>query len=323
MSQLNKIFAIVDQELGAMQNLLSTELNSKIPFLYEIVQFAASKGGKKLRPALFFLMAGMLGYQEKENISMALSIELIHTATLMHDDVVDNASLRRGAPSTNQVYGNAFSVLSGDFLYSRAFQLMVACNHMAAMRYMADTTNAMAEGEVLQLMMSHNPDIDTEAYWQIIGLKTAPLFQAGAVVPAMMVEASQELLEVCKTIGTAVGMAFQMTDDILDYCGNSQDTGKVVGHDLYEGRTTLPIILALRSANQEQRAYLRRVITDGKDIDMQKIQDIIEETGAINSAKNMVLREIDRGFKGLEHFSDNPYKVAIKDLLEFIPDRLA
>jgi octaprenyl-diphosphate synthase len=248
-------------------------------------------------------------------------IEFIHTATLLHDDVVDESELRRGRKTANALFGNAASVLVGDFLYSRAFQMMVGVDDMRVMRILADATNTIAEGEVLQLMNCHDPDIDEESYLRVIRFKTAKLFEAAGQVGAVLGRATEEQEGALARFGMHLGTAFQLVDDVLDYSGNFLETGKNLGDDLAEGKPTLPLLYAMRHGNAAQAGTIRHAIEHGGLTEFQTVLAAIKDTGALDHARAVARREADTAIAGLNLLPDSKYKEALLELASFAVDR--
>jgi len=251
---LEHLSALIGPDMKAVDAVIRNRLHSDVALVRQVAEYIIHSGGKRMRPALVLLAAGALGYQGNQHHEMAAVIEFIHTATLLHDDVVDESALRRGRDTANAIFGNAASVLVGDFLYSRAFQMMVEVDDMRVMRVLSDATNIIAEGEVLQLMNCHDADVDEARYMQVIHYKTAKLFEAAAQLGAILGQASPELERALTVYGKHLGTAFQLVDDVLDYSGQEADTGKHIGDDLAEGKPTLPLIYVMQHGNAEQAA---------------------------------------------------------------------
>src|SRR5438105_3769263 len=258
------MLAPVAEDMRRVDELIAARLESDVALVRKVAEYLVAAGGKRLRPALLLLACGALGYRGEARLSAAAVIEFIHTATLLHDDVVDESDLRRGRPTSNAAFGNASSVLVGDFLYSRSFQMMVDVGSMRVMRILADATNRIAEGEVLQLMNIHDPTVDEARYLRVVECKTATLFEAAARIGAVLCGAEAPLEQACARYGATLGTAFQIIDDVLDYDGDPHEIGKRVGDDLREGKATLPVIHALRQANPGQREQVEQAIRDGR-----------------------------------------------------------
>ena len=268
-----------------VDGVIRDRLSSRVALIDQISHYIINAGGKRIRPRLVLLFSEALGFDGPERYELAAIVEFIHTATLLHDDVVDESALRRGRATANAMFGNAASVLVGDFLYSRAFQMMVGVNRMRVLQVLADATNVIAEGEVLQLMNMHDPDLAVADYLQVIRYKTAKLFEASARLGAVLAGADAALEESCADFGRSLGTAFQLVDDLLDYEGNSSELGKNVGDDLREGKPTLPLLLAMESAPEPDRALIRHAIEHGE---LQKLPDIlaiVRSTGALDATR--------------------------------------
>jgi octaprenyl-diphosphate synthase len=278
------LLAPIGADLQAVDQVVRDRLHSEVALIGTIGDYIVGAGGKRLRPAVLLLIARALGYRGSAHIVLAAVIEFIHTATLLHDDVVDESDLRRGRPTSNAAFGNASSVLVGDFLYSRSFQMMVDVDSMRVMRILADATNRIAEGEVLQLMNIHDPTVDEARYLRVVECKTATLFEAAARIGAVLCEAEPLTEQACARYGAALGTAFQIIDDVLDYDGDPHEIGKRVGDDLREGKATLPVIHALRQANPGQRAQVEQAIRDGRG-DFAEIARIVHVHGSIEYAR--------------------------------------
>ncbi len=280
--------------MRAVDQVISQRLNSGVPLVGQVSQYIIAAGGKRLRPALLLLTCGALGYQSAQRFNLAAVVEFIHTATLLHDDVVDESVLRRGNPTANETFGNPASVLVGDFLYSRAFQMMVEAQNMRIMQVLADATNVIAEGEVMQLMNMHNAGLDEAGYLQVIRSKTAKLFEASARVGAILAGAEPALEEACAEYGQALGTAFQVIDDVLDYAGDAAVMGKSLGDDLREGKATLPLIAAMQRGNGSQRELIRNAIENGATEQLEAVIAIVRETGALAVSRQAAAREAER-----------------------------
>ena len=294
--------------------VIARRLTSDVALVNQIAGYIVHAGGKRMRPKLVLLFANALGFQGPERFELAAVVEFIHTATLLHDDVVDESSLRRGKQTANALFGNAASVLVGDFLYSRAFQMMVSTNRMRVLDVLAEATNVIAEGEVLQLMNMHDPDISVEDYLRVIRYKTAKLFEASARLGAVLADASPELEDACAAYGRALGTAFQLIDDVLDYEGDTQALGKNVGDDLREGKPTLPLLAAMERGTTEQREMIRHAIEHGEVERLPEIIDIVRTTGALEITRDAALRETEHAREKLSHLPLNKWREA---LLEF------
>ena len=279
--------------------------------LYEAMRHAAIGGGKRLRPVLLLLTCGALGYTGAQRHNLAAVVEFIHTATLLHDDVVDESTLRRGRPTANESFGNPASVLVGDFLYSRAFQMMVDADSMRVMQTLADATNVIAEGEVLQLMNMHDASLDEEGYLRVIRSKTAKLFEASARLGAILAGSPATTEAACAAYGQALGTAFQVIDDVLDYDGNAAEMGKNLGDDLREGKATLPLILAMQKGTTDQSQTVREAIETGSVDRLSEIVAIVRETGALEATRNAAAAEAQRAIDVAMQLPDNTYRQAM------------
>jgi octaprenyl-diphosphate synthase len=306
--------------MRAVDLVINDRLTSEVPLVKEVSQYIISAGGKRLRPALLLLVSGALGSNHPHRHTLAAVVEFIHTATLLHDDVVDESTLRRGRATANERFGNAPSVLVGDFLYSRAFQMMVDVNNMRVMQVLSDATNVIAEGEVQQLVNMHDPSLDEAAYLRVIRSKTAKLFEASARLAPILAGATAEVENACAVYGQALGTAFQVIDDVLDYEGDAQELGKNLGDDLREGKVTLPVICALKKASPTQHQLLQAAIVEGDSEHMDAILNIIRETGALEAARSSAMSEARRAMEAARTLPENPHRSALlqlaADLLE-------
>ncbi len=278
-----ELFPVLTSDLAETDRVIRQRLASHVPLISNIADYIVGAGGKRLRPMLLLLFARALGYRGAANqFLLAAVVEFIHTATLLHDDVVDESSLRRGRQTANAAFGNAPSVLVGDFLYSRAFQMMVEVDDMRVMSVLADATNTIAEGEVLQLLNCNDPDTDEERYMQVIRYKTARLFEAAAQLGAILCRAPAEVEQAAAEYGRRLGTAFQLVDDVLDYSGHIDEIGKNVGDDLREGKPTLPLIHVMLNGTDDERALVRRAIEQGSTAEYEPIMSAIRRTGALD-----------------------------------------
>lgn len=307
-------------DLTALDRLIRERLSSDVALVSTVSDYIIGSGGKRLRPILLMLVARALGWGERNDrdtnhhVLLAAVVEFIHTATLLHDDVVDESALRRGRQTANAAFGNAASVLVGDFLYSRAFQMMVEPGRMRVMQVLSDATNVIAEGEVLQLMNCNDPDVDEARYLQVIRYKTARLFEASARLGAILNDADAETEEAAAEYGRRVGTAFQLIDDALDYAGVTEDIGKNVGDDLREGKPTLPLIHVLSHGTPDQRALVRTAIEQGQTEHFDAIMAAVVSTGAIDYARAKAAQEAAAGRDALTRFPQSPYRQALIDL---------
>mgnify|MGYP001814316075 FL=1 len=304
-------------DMQAVDRLISTSLESDVALVSQVSHYIVASGGKRLRPLIVLLAARALGYDGEQQVPAAAIIEFIHTATLLHDDVVDSSSRRRGQDSANTVFGNQASVLVGDFLYSRAFQMMVDIGSMRVMQIMADATNTIAAGEVLQLMNVHDPDTTEDAYRQVIYRKTARLFEAGAQIAAVLAERSETDEAAMVEFGRNLGMAFQLVDDALDFDASPEELGKNLGDDLAEGKATLPLIYAMKHGESGDRELIRNAILEGGLDDLERIQTIIESTGALQYTAARAQEAADVAIGALSGIPDSDYKQALIAIAEF------
>lgn len=312
---------MVADDMAQVNLVISKRLSSGVPLVGQVASYIISAGGKRLRPVILLLTCGALGYQESHKFSMAAVVEFIHTATLLHDDVVDESTLRRGRPTANEKFGNPASVLVGDFLYSRAFQMMVAPGNMRIMQVLADATNVIAEGEVLQLMNMHDASLDEADYLHVIRSKTAKLFEASSRLAAILAQASPEIEDACATYGQALGTAFQVIDDVLDYEGNAAEMGKNLGDDLREGKATLPLILAMQRGTSEQSALIQKAIETGSVEQLSCVVAIVRETGALEGSRNVAMSEAQRAMDAAVVLPAGAYKDALISLASQLLDR--
>jgi octaprenyl-diphosphate synthase len=282
-----------------------------------VAQYIVAAGGKRLRPALLLLACGALGYRGEPRLALATVIEFIHTATLLHDDVVDESHLRRGMRTANASFGNAAAVLVGDFLYSRAFQIMVEVDDMRVMRVLADATNTIAAGEVMQLMGSHDPQVDEARYLEVIRRKTAKLFEAAARLGAVLAKSAPQVEQGLARYGAHVGTAFQVIDDVLDYSGDETAIGKSLGDDLAEGKPTLPLIHVLRSGSASDQAVVRHAIVAGGREDFAAVLRAIRASGALDYARAAAQREAQAAVEALEPLPQSEFKRSLLELASF------
>jgi len=300
--------------MAEVDTVIARKLESAIPLIGQVSSYIISAGGKRLRPALLLLVSGALGYKEAQRFNLAAVVEFIHTATLLHDDVVDGSTMRRGRATANQSFGNPASVLVGDFLYSRAFQMMVDAEDMRVMAILADATNVIAEGEVLQLMNMHDPSLDEAGYLRVIRSKTAKLFEASARLGAVLAQSSAEVEQTCADYGQALGTAFQVIDDVLDYDGDAEEMGKNLGDDLREGKATLPLIAAMQRGSPTQRHAIAAAIEGGGDGELGQIIAIVRETGALEATHRAAAAEAQRAIDCASRLPPNSYTEGLLQL---------
>ena len=307
--------------MRAVDQVIADRLASGVPLVGQISHYIIAAGGKRLRPALLLMVSGALGYQQAHRFALAAVVEFIHTATLLHDDVVDDSTLRRGRPTANETFGNPASVLVGDFLYSRAFQMMVEVGEMRIMEILAEATNIISEGEVLQLMNMHDASLSAEGYLLVIRSKTAKLFEASARLAAVLAGSSPEVEAACATYGQALGTAFQIIDDVLDYDGDPAELGKNLGDDLREGKATLPLIIAMQRGTPEQAAIVRQAIENGSADQLEQIVAIVRDTGALLAARDAAAAEAQRAITALELLPANDYSANLLQLAAQLLER--
>lgn len=318
---IDSVRNFIAQDMSTVDEVIRQKLYSQVALIRQISEYIINNGGKRLRPALVILSAGVFGYSGKYHHQLAAVVEFIHTATLLHDDVVDESELRRNNATANALFGNAASVLVGDFLYSRAFQMMVEVNSMRVMQVLADATNVIAEGEVLQLLNCRDPNVEEDNYLRVIRYKTAKLFEAATRLGAILGNATEEEENAMAVYGMHLGTAFQLIDDLLDYSGDHQDTGKNLGDDLAEGKPTLPLIYAMRTGSAQQANVIRKAIETGGESGFDSILTIIEETGALNYAKQRAYQEVEIAAKAISLLKSSHYKDCLLQLAEFAVTR--
>ena len=311
---------IADDMLG-MDAVIKHRLRSEVPLVSQISSYIVAAGGKRLRPALLLLMCGALGYRGDQRYNLAAVVEFIHTATLLHDDVVDESTLRRGRATANEAFGNPASVLVGDFLYSRAFQMMVDAGNMRVMQTLSEATNVIAEGEVLQLMNMHDASLSEEGYLRVVRSKTAKLFEASARLAALLAESSPLIEQSCADYGQSLGTAFQVIDDVLDYDGDVLEMGKNLGDDLREGKATLPLIVAMQRGTEAERNIVKQAIESGGVGQIETIIAIVKKTGALEATRQAAATEARRALDALQHLPQNRYSEALLELASQLLER--
>jgi octaprenyl-diphosphate synthase len=312
---------LIAADMADVDRVIAQRLDSGVPLVGTVSQYIISAGGKRIRPTLVLLMSGALGYQDPQRHNLAAIVEFIHTATLLHDDVVDESTLRRGRATANESFGNPASVLVGDFLYSRAFQMMVNTGEMRVMEVLADATNVIAEGEVLQLMNMHDASLDEAGYLRVIRSKTAKLFEASTRLAAIMAHSTPAVEAACADYGQALGTAFQVIDDVLDYDGDAQELGKNLGDDLREGKNTLPLIFAMQRASEPERLLIQRAIENGEIEALSEIVRIVRNTGALEATRQAASLEAERAIAALHVLAATPYRDALHALAAQLLDR--
>ncbi|MFZ4288485.1 polyprenyl synthetase family protein [Variovorax sp. HJSM1_2] len=315
--------ALITDDMREVDQVIAKRLSSGVPLVGEVSRYIISAGGKRLRPSILLLMCGALDYQQADRFNLAAVIEFIHTATLLHDDVVDESSLRRGRATANEIFGNPASVLVGDFMYSRAFQMMVETRQMRIMEILAEATNIIAEGEVMQLVNMHDASLDEANYLRVIRSKTAKLFEASTRIAAILAQASPELEEACAAYGQALGTAFQVIDDVLDYDGSVAEMGKNLGDDLREGKSTLPLIIAMQRGTPEQCAVIRHAIEHGEVERIQEIVDIVRSTGALDATRAAAAAEAERAIEATKALPSNAFSNGLLQLAASLLERRA
>lgn len=318
---LESIRSLVADDMHAVDQMIQQRLHSDVVLINQIGHYIVNSGGKRLRPMLVLLAARAAGYTGTRHIDLAAVIEFIHTSTLLHDDVVDGSLLRRGQETANTIWGNEASVLVGDFLYSRAFEMMVEVGSMRVMEVLAETTNIIAEGEVMQLLNCHDPDTTEERYLEVIRRKTAKLFEASAQLGAVLGELSLDEEQAMATYGMHLGIAFQLIDDVLDYSSSPEETGKNIGDDLAEGKPTLPLIHAIRHGTPEQAHTVREAIKQGGLENIASVTEAIESTGAIAYTAQLARLEARKAIEAIAQIRPSKYRDALCDLAEFSVSR--
>jgi octaprenyl-diphosphate synthase len=319
--QLNDIRALVAADLAAVDAEIRRQLASDVLLVNQVGEYIVGGGGKRLRPLLVVLAARAAGARSGTHIPVAALIEFIHTATLLHDDVVDESARRRGRETANEAFGNPASVLVGDFLYSRAFQMMATLDSAAVIRVMADATNTIAAGEVMQLMNSGDPDATEVRYMEVIYRKTARLFEAGAQIAAIIAGAPARTEAALTAYGKHLGIAFQLIDDALDYRGDAEELGKNIGDDLAEGKPTLPLIHALRHADAREAAMIRRAIEQGGTQQQASIRSVVQSTGGLDYTAELAGGEVEKALAALDGVPASPYRDALEGLARFAASR--
>ncbi len=318
---LDAIRQLSGRDMAAVDALIRESLSSDVLLVSQVAEYIISSGGKRLRPLLVLLAARALGYEGDQHIRAAAIVEFIHTATLLHDDVVDASDRRRGRHTANHVFGNQASVLVGDFLYSRSFQMMVQIGDMAVMDVLADATNTIAAGEVMQLMNVHDPDTSEAQYLEVIHRKTAKLFEAGAEIAAVLAGGTSSVRRQMATYGRQLGVAFQLVDDALDYDASPEELGKDLGDDLAEGKPTLPLIRAMQAGNEAQRSLIRSAIESGGLDNLQPVLAAIESTGALRYTAARAQDAADAAIGALATLPESDYKDALIAVAEFAVNR--
>ncbi|MBW6508272.1 MAG: polyprenyl synthetase family protein [Desulfuromonadales bacterium] len=320
---MDTVIALIKDEMQAVEEQIKNHLTSDVELIGQVGQYVLSSGGKRLRPMLLLLSARLCGYQGDKHIDLAGVVEFIHTATLLHDDVVDSANLRRGNRSANSVWGNQASVLVGDFLFAKSFSVMVGSNSLRILKLLADTTTQLAEGEILQLINTCDLDVDETRYLQVVRDKTAILIAASCQVGAVLAGVEPEKEAALREFGLEIGTAFQLMDDALDYVADQQEFGKERGHDLFEGKMTLPLIHAYNSCLSTERSEISRIVEAEQlaPVDLDYVCRLIEEKGGIAYTRNKALQRIERAKDLLEIFPDSQTRQALFQLADYVVSR--
>jgi octaprenyl-diphosphate synthase len=318
---LEPIHDCIAADMAAVDAVIRQRLHSEVPLVNQVAEYIVNSGGKRMRPALVLLSAGCFGEISPQHHTLAAVVEFIHTATLLHDDVVDNSSLRRGKATANTLFGNAASVLVGDFVYSRAFQMMVSVHNMRVMEVLADATNLIAEGEVLQLLNCRDADVTDAAYLKVIHYKTAKLFEAATRLGAILCQAAPLQEAAMAGYGMRLGTAFQLIDDVLDFSGDSSEIGKNLGDDLAEGKPTLPLLFAMRHGSAAQSAQIRHAIEHGGLDDLSSVMDAVHSTGALDYVRNLARQEAEIGCAAISRIPGSKYREALIELAAFAVSR--
>ncbi len=318
---LNALYSLIAEDMQAVDSVIRARLYSEVPLVNQVAEYIIAGGGKRMRPALLLLASGACGYHEKYRYELAAVVEFIHTATLLHDDVVDESALRRGKETANAEFGNAASVLVGDFLYSRAFQMMVEIGNMRVMRVLADSTNIISEGEVLQMMNCHNADIEIEDYLRVVRYKTAKLFEASSRLGGILGDVAEEVEIGLAHYGMHLGTAFQIIDDVLDYSGEENEIGKNLGDDLAEGKPTLPLIHVMRMGGAEHAQLVRNAIEQGGRDAFPEILKAVIVTGALEATMAVAEAEVSNAKQSLCLLPDSQYRDALLELASFSIER--
>ncbi len=318
---IQDVYKLIEDDRREVDRVIRERLHSEVVLINQISEYIINSGGKRLRPVLLLLSARALGYEGRDHQELAAVVEFIHTATLLHDDVVDESDMRRGRETANNLFGNAASVLVGDFLYSRAFQMMVGVRQMRVMEILAETTNVIAEGEVMQLLNVHDADTTEERYLEVIRSKTAKLFEASSRLGAVLCGADEAVDRALADYGMYLGVAFQLIDDVLDYSASSEEMGKNVGDDLAEGKPTLPLIHAMAHGSEAQAALIRHAIENGGKDDIEAVLEAIDSTGAIAYTARSAQEEADKAIEALAVIPNSVYKDALITIARFAVQR--
>jgi octaprenyl-diphosphate synthase len=321
---IDHILQLAEPDMLSVNQLIQKQVSSDVSLINQLGFYIVNSGGKRLRPLLTVLAARALGIDSQQHHTLAAIIEFIHTATLLHDDVVDESTMRRGRETANEVFGNQASVLVGDFLYTRSFQMMVSLERMRVMQILSDATNVIAEGEVLQLMNCNDPDISEKSYMQVIYSKTARLFEAATLLAAVLTDQPQKIELAMQDYGKYLGTAFQLVDDIMDYVADTEDMGKNVGDDLAEGKPTLPLLYAMWHGNKSQTQMIREAIVESNGMEnLQAILGAMQSTGALVYTKQQAIKASQQAIDALDPLPESQYKQALIDLAGISVERVA
>lgn len=318
---IEAIYNLISEDRDAVDKVIRERLHSEVVLINQISHYIIGSGGKRLRPVLILLIANALGYKGRDHHELAAVIEFIHTATLLHDDVVDGSDLRRGKETANNVFGNEAAVLVGDFLYSRSFQMMVTVQNMKVMEILAEATNTIAEGEVQQLLNINNADLDEAGYLEVIRSKTAKLFESSAQLGAVLTGQNSKIESAMAAYGLHLGIAFQLVDDALDYTGDAEELGKNLGDDLAEGKPTLPLIYLIHNGNPEQAELIRDAINNGRGDLLEAVSAAIKSSDAIEYTLKAAELEVEKAIATLNCLPDSDYKEALIGLAQFSIER--
>ncbi|MEP4890267.1 MAG: octaprenyl diphosphate synthase [Aliiglaciecola sp.] len=321
---LNNIHQLADPDMQAVNALIQSQVNSDVALINQLGFYIVNSGGKRIRPLITVLAARAVGIESQQHHTLAAIIEFIHTATLLHDDVVDESTMRRGKETANAVFGNQASVLVGDFLYTRSFQMMVDLKRMRVMEILSSATNVIAEGEVMQLMNCNDPETSEENYMEVIYSKTARLFEAATLLAAVITDQTPEIEKAMQDYGRYLGTAFQLVDDILDYAADSEEMGKNIGDDLAEGKPTLPLLYAMWNGNEQQSALIKEAIELNNGMEsLDQILAAMEQTGSLVYTKNKALQASKQAIEALAPLPDSDYKQALIGLAQISVERAA
>jgi octaprenyl-diphosphate synthase len=321
MPLLESIRSLLREDLQSTDHFIIAQLESNIPLIKQVIEYVLTCGGKRIRPMILLLSARALAHQQQKHINLAAVIELTHTATLLHDDVVDSSTLRRGHKTANLIWGSNTSILVGDFLYSRAFQMVVELQQQTILDIFAKATHYIAEGEILQLVNCNNAETTEDFYFEIIQRKTAKLFEIAAQLGALLSTDNQQQVLALRDYGLYLGLAYQLIDDALDYSQPAEETGKNIGQDLAEGKTTLPLIEAMRKSKGKDLDLLRHAIESGSNKNLKRILQIIESTDAIKYTADAAKQQAQKAKQALQPIASSPYRKALEDLADFVAAR--